>query len=326
VAFSARGVTGYDIWIINDDGSGRVRLTATEEDERYPAWSPDGAKLAYAYYLDGNWDIYTINTDGSHAMRLTSHPRPDVRPQWSPDGSKILFESQGDPYWNTWDIYVMDADGSHQRNLTHDPWDDVEASWSPDGARILFLSNRRQHGAYYDIYVMNADGSNQMCLTGGWTGSFGSASWLDNDTIGFERCEAPYGHLCNIWTVKADGTGWTRISNYSTPWSATNPQWSPDRTRVIFKLFETPEGNFLPRGLYVMNADGTDVSCLIPPAWIGFCQWWRDGSKVVFRWLLGNDWNIYSVALDGSGRIDKLFALMEENAGISEIESIVWQP
>ena len=36
-----------DLYIINADGTGEVRLTSDPGDERDPTWSPDGQTIAY---------------------------------------------------------------------------------------------------------------------------------------------------------------------------------------------------------------------------------------------------------------------------------------
>jgi dipeptidyl aminopeptidase/acylaminoacyl peptidase len=68
-----------------------------------PAWSPDGTRIAFEHFGDGQVlpsRIYVMNADGSDVRRLTA--RGDTTqdgesdPVWSPDGSRIAFWSQGD--------------------------------------------------------------------------------------------------------------------------------------------------------------------------------------------------------------------------------------
>jgi Tol biopolymer transport system component len=57
--------------------------------ERAPAWSPDGKKLAF-WTGTGNGEadgeIFTINTDGTNPTNLTNTPAPvvELRPDWGP--------------------------------------------------------------------------------------------------------------------------------------------------------------------------------------------------------------------------------------------------
>ncbi|MFT5596125.1 MAG: tricorn protease, partial [Flammeovirgaceae bacterium] len=56
---------------------------------RYPAISPDGSMIAFAY----QGDIYTVSLAGGEAKRLTIHEAYESQPIWSPDGKYIAFSS-----------------------------------------------------------------------------------------------------------------------------------------------------------------------------------------------------------------------------------------
>jgi dipeptidyl aminopeptidase/acylaminoacyl peptidase len=55
-----------------------------------PAWSPDGATLAYLR----QGQIWRIRAGGGEAEKLTGHTRPVERFAWSPDGKFLAFLSQ----------------------------------------------------------------------------------------------------------------------------------------------------------------------------------------------------------------------------------------
>ena len=161
------GSSNWEIYVINADGTGQANLTNDPSSDEHPAWSPDGAKIAFMSRRDGNGEIYVMNSDGSGQTNLTNYPGSpgsgisgyDETPTWSPDGAKIAFTSMRD---GDREIYVMNADGSGQTRLTNNPAEDSQPAWSPDGSKIAFTSYR---DGYHEIYVMNTDGSGQVNIT-----------------------------------------------------------------------------------------------------------------------------------------------------------------
>ena len=148
----------YDLYMVNSDGTDLTPLTGTPECECYPAWSPDGSKIALSRRKGGHAVISIMDSDGSNVRDLFE---PDLRqsidnvecaPAWSPDGKHIAFTSSrdGNP-----EIYVMDVDGSNLCNLTNHPAVDAFPDWSPDGSEIAFASSRDGNA---EIYVINLAG------------------------------------------------------------------------------------------------------------------------------------------------------------------------
>ena len=131
--------------------------------DRNPTWSPDGTRLAFESFRDGNREVYVMNVDGSNVRRLTTDPALDFDPAWSPDGGRIAFASNRDD--DNYEIYVMNADGTAQTRLTNDPVVEYNPAWSPDGRRIAFHSFRGPPAQYQNLYTMNPDGSGVSRIT-----------------------------------------------------------------------------------------------------------------------------------------------------------------
>jgi TolB protein len=114
---------------MNSDGTNQVNLTNNPAADDVPSWSPDGTKIAFRSYRDGNLEIYVMNPDGTNQTRLTNNPAHDGQPSWLPDGTKIAFQSYRD---GNGEIYIMNPDGTDQTRLTtSSPADSLEADWSP---------------------------------------------------------------------------------------------------------------------------------------------------------------------------------------------------
>ena len=134
---------------MGSDGSNPRRLTVNSASDQHPAWSADGAYIAFSSNRDGNYEIYVMGSDGSNPRRLTNHRRDHKSPAWSADGAYIAFSSNRD---GNYEIYVMGSDGSNPRRLTNHKNGDVQPAWSADGRHIAFSSNR--DGGKTEIYVV----------------------------------------------------------------------------------------------------------------------------------------------------------------------------
>jgi Tol biopolymer transport system component len=120
-----------------------------------PAWSPDGATIAFASGRHHNWDVYLMRPDGTDQRRLTRNAAPDDNPDWSPDGSRLVFESRR--HGNR-DLYSIRPDGSGLQRITRGSTSDWSPAWSPDGTQIAFTMANYVAGRE-DIAVFNLESS-----------------------------------------------------------------------------------------------------------------------------------------------------------------------
>jgi PKD repeat protein len=135
----------------------------------YPAWSPDGTRIAYTSdwgWFDFWFDIWVTSPDGSQRTALTTHtpaspnPYAHYQPAWSPDGQRIAFVSCPWAYYqcSSSAVSVMNADGSNLFRITATSGF-ASPTWSRDGQVIAFQS---PHG----IEWVSADGSARGRLVG----------------------------------------------------------------------------------------------------------------------------------------------------------------
>ena len=67
------------------------QVTFSEAIEQYPAWSPEGDRLAFSRDESGIRNIFIKNVETGEENRLTEGTFDDIQPSWSPDGKTIVF-------------------------------------------------------------------------------------------------------------------------------------------------------------------------------------------------------------------------------------------
>jgi TolB protein len=131
------GITSR-ISLINPDGTHERSLTgetSANVDERDPAWSPDGQRIAFVREVSGRIlvpEVDLINADGSDQRTLARPTQGGFgwAPSWSPDGRRLAFISTRD---KSAELYVVNADGTHLRRLTHTKVLELNPHWQPRG-------------------------------------------------------------------------------------------------------------------------------------------------------------------------------------------------
>ena len=112
-------------------------LSASAEDHplwmRYPAISPDGTTIAFAY----KGDLYSVSVNGGEARQLTTHAAFDSHPVWSPDSKKIAFQSNRE---GSLDIFVIDAKGGAPTRLTTNSGSETPIAFA-DNDHVLYSAS-----------------------------------------------------------------------------------------------------------------------------------------------------------------------------------------
>lgn len=253
----------YAIYGMTADGRDEHRLGEGEgEDETAqglffeidPAWSRDGARLAFASKRDGPFHIFAMNADGTQLRRLTNGKGDDVKPSWSPDGRRILF-ARGSPG----DLYVRSGDGRLQRLTKTSDVDEAEPSWSPDGEWIAYARRERGREKVRQIWVMRADGTDDRVLAP-ITGVSSGPTWSpDSERVAFAS-NVNDGNY-EIYTIGVDGKGLRRLTTRSE--DDYEPSWSPNGRLIAFSR----EGKILTVDLQGNETEVSSGKNDTSPAW-----------------------------------------------------------
>lgn len=239
---------------------------------------PALGKIAFISERDGNREIYVMNADGSGQTNLTNNPAFDDAPNWSPDGTKIVFRFN--PGFGPDKIWIMNTDGSNRHEL-YFPQVGGQPAWSPDGTKIAIIK-RRIPGLTDDleIAVVNADGSGLLFLTDNSVADMRPAWSPDGTKIAFFRGDA-VALKGDVWVMNADGTDQLNLTNMPSVGNLW-PTWSPDGTKIAFASDRDHPFPGLNE-IYVMNADGSNVTRLTYTGLNSWPAWSPDGTRIAYQ-------------------------------------------
>ena len=88
----------HHLFVVPTVGSSEPRqLTDGEFDDTWPAWSPDGSRIAFVSARHENWDLsyasdlYVVAAEGGEPERLTATDGAVAAPAWSPGGTHVAY-------------------------------------------------------------------------------------------------------------------------------------------------------------------------------------------------------------------------------------------
>lgn len=159
---SGRG--GYEIWLINPDGTGLTQFT--DYDTPYPVvdrptWSADGEWIYFVSASPGDGEVWRIRTDKTELEQLTNVPGYNTQSfDLSKDGTMATFVRgvEGNGYTNK--LYVCDVDFKNEV-LIQPNYAPHAPRISSDGTMIAYVDSSQ------NIHIINTDGTNDRSIVTG---------------------------------------------------------------------------------------------------------------------------------------------------------------
>ena len=138
-----------DVWLASASGGRAWRLTSDTAKAANPRFSPDGSKLAWTSWRDGDPEVYVADVDGTTATRLTYWGDDKTAVLgWTADNEVLAISSVGQPVSDyTW-AYTVPLDGAPRR-LPYGPVNDVAIR---DGNTALLTGRFRTESAWWKRY------------------------------------------------------------------------------------------------------------------------------------------------------------------------------
>jgi len=108
IAYESYANGNSDIWVMNADGSGKVNLThSPDQNEHYPQISPDGTRICFnidsGEGREAVRSLWVMDVDGKNRRKIAEQAR---EPFWSPDGKEIGYLPQEYPKFDVIDYYT----------------------------------------------------------------------------------------------------------------------------------------------------------------------------------------------------------------------------
>jgi len=208
--------TYYDVYTTNVDGSNLTKITAKQEQEYSPAWSPNSDYI-YSIAFNLSFDMYQTSLS-SHTSNLVFSTQGIDGPASVASDGRILFSSSNNiKVWQN-NSFIILKSTSNAYNGLYSP------SFNPQGNKIAYIEATTDSiGHFYKkikVIKMDSSGNNSVTLiemtmlaSGNWSGSNNiSLSWSPDGTkIAFNKPE--YENCAHIYVVNSDGTNLAQVTS-----------------------------------------------------------------------------------------------------------------
>jgi Tol biopolymer transport system component len=240
IAFEADPAGRREIWVVNADGTNAATIVPRSTDcaiscgdVAFPAWSPDGSKIAFVRFQLGGGgleasviEVQDIASGDRQVLFKAPSKTALNYPRWSSDGRSIVFEMTRYP-----DTQITSGTATGSAISVVDT--------TAEGATPVLLTDWSMYATYPDW----RPGSNEVVFS-------------TYDLEEFQATDEP----SNLYTIKPDGSGQTALTKFGmAEQRATQPTWTPDGSRIIFTLVGQRADMDNPRQAAFIERGGSDI-------------------------------------------------------------------
>jgi serine/threonine protein kinase/Tol biopolymer transport system component len=323
------GTTG--IWVKQTNTGDAIQITKDEFYNRYPVWSPNGEEVVYyskrgdsaglwrvslmggqqklvtekidkeakprfwsksgkIYFQEGN-NLFTVDEESGEVVQITDFSSTEMPVRLikvSPDESQIVFLTLEN---NNWKISVKLLDNSQAAQIIESKTQIDNIVWHPDGKRILFS---RKTEEFYQIFTTDLTGNEPVQVSFADGDSFIQDISSDGERILFSTVT----ENADLWRMNLSEAKESLVASQidAELWADV----SPDNNSIVYQSIRNlRQGNNLLSGSIIMQSTGKDARPL-QLAEKGFLpQWSADGKMVAFLRLVGQNFELWSVANTG---------------------------
>lgn len=277
-----------------------VTSTTCAEDEAAPpcATPAELSKLSGTIVYEGDpiegadpkrdFDIWVIGAPDWTPRLLVGSPGFDGHPVWSPDGTRVAYSSHRD---RNPDLYVINADGTNHIRLTNDEGRDDYPTWIAEG--IVYKRETAWH-------LVSPDARSTRAVTKFDESVDRFAVSTDGSRIALVKQSLGSIGGYHLFLADASGKIIRQLTN-DLP-REIHPCWSPDGKQIAYSGGDgRRDGIWDVYLLDVETGDTRKVTTNPGPDWA--CGWSPDGKWLLITSAYGNNWDIYAIRPDGSGRL-----------------------